>query len=101
MYICNMYLYQCENWPKWEWEEKEINSILLEVIAKQNQLLGKLSVLGFDIKERTALETGVLDVIKSSKIEGEELKESHVRSSLAKNLGLDVSEGNELKQESS
>ena len=95
-----MYVYQCENWPKWEWEEKEINSILLEVIAKQNQLFGKLSVLGFDIKERTALETGVLDVIKSSKIEGEELKESHVRSSIAKNLGLDVSEGNELKQES-
>ena len=74
-----MYVYQHKDWPQWKWDEKKVNSTLLKVIADQNKLLGKLSVLGFDIKERTALETGVLDVLNNSKIEGEELKEDHVR----------------------
>ncbi len=65
-----MYAYQHKNWPNWNWDEKEVLALLIEVISKQNKLLGKLSILGFDIKERTALETGVLDVIKNSGIEG-------------------------------
>ncbi|MDA9563062.1 Fic family protein [Flavobacteriales bacterium] len=94
-----MYAYQHKNWPNWNWDEKEVLALLIEVISKQNKLLGKLSILGFDIKERTALETGVLDVIKNSGIEGEELRESHVRSSIAKNLGLNVEEDDSVKLE--
>ena len=63
-----------------------------KVVSKQAHLLGRLSVLGFDSKEKTALETGVLDVLKNSEIEGEKLVESQVRSSIAKNLGLNYDE---------
>lgn len=83
-----MYVYQHKDWPNWIWNEDRVNVLLLKVVAKQNQLLGKLSVLGFDSKKKTAYETGVLDVLTNSEIEGQKLLESQVRSSIAKNLGL-------------
>ncbi len=96
-YIRNMYIYQKKDWPKWKWDESTVNAELLKVVAKQGHLLGRLSVLGFDSKEKTALETGVLDVLKNSEIEGEKLVESQVRSSIAKNLGLNYDEDELLK----
>jgi Fic family protein len=95
-----MNVYQDENWPNWDWNENEVNKTLVNVVAKQNQLLGKLSILGFDVKEKTALETGILDVLNNSKIEGENLKEAHVRSSIAKNFGIEIAENDDTKSES-
>ena len=96
-----MYVYQYKDWPNWKWDSARINYKLIELVAKQNQLLGVLSVLGFDSKEKTALETGVLDVLKNSEIEGEKLLESQVRSSIARNLGIDISYDHNLKSEES
>lgn len=96
-----MYVYQHKDWPNWTWNEERVNVLLLEVVAKQNRLLGKLSVLGFDSKEKTAFETGVLDVLKNSEIEGQKLVELQVRSSIAKNLGLDLKEEVFIKSEES
>jgi len=92
-----MYIYQKKDWPKWKWDESVVNAQLLKVVSMQAHLLGRLSALGFDSKEKTALETGVLDVLKNSEIEGEKLVESQVRSSIAKNLGLNYDEDECLK----
>ena len=43
-----------------------------------------MNILGFDTQERTALETGILDVMNNSEIEGEVFLESQIRSSIAK-----------------
>ena len=94
-----MYVYHIRKWPAWEWDDKAVNALLLEVIAKQNLLLGKLSALGFGISERTALETGILDVLNNSEIEGEKLQEEYVRSSIAKKLGLDIGKEPQWKSE--
>ena len=92
-----MYIYQKKDWPKWKWDESVVNAQLLKVVSKQAHLLGRLSALGFESKEKTALETGVLDVLKNSEIEGEQLVESQVRSGIAKNLGLSYDEDELLK----
>ena len=83
-----MYIYQNKNWPNFAWDERTVNVSLIKVVAIQNQLIGKLSVLGFEAKEKAALENGVLDVMNSNEIEGETFLESQIRSSIAKNLGI-------------
>lgn len=85
-----MYVYQLKDWPRFYWNEKLVNKRLLELVALQNQLLGKLEVLGFEAKEKSALENGVLDVMNNSRIEGEVFMESQIRSSIAKNLGINI-----------
>ena len=94
-----MYVYQHKLWPKFYWDESLINKSLLELVSLQNQLLGKLDVLGFDTQERAALETGVLDVMNNSEIEGEVFLESQIRSSIAKNLGIEVKQEPKVKSE--
>lgn len=51
-------------------------------------MLGKLSALGFDIQQRTALESITEDVLRSSEIEGEVLNRDSVSSSIARHLGV-------------
>lgn len=85
-----MYVYQLKDWPKFNWNERLVNKSLLELVALQSQLLGKLEILGFEAKEKLALENGVLDVMNNSRIEGEVFVESQIRSSIAKNLGINI-----------
>lgn len=46
--------------------------------------------LGFDLKQEAFLETLILDVLKSTEIEGDFLHPEQVRSSIARQLGLDI-----------
>lgn len=94
-----MYIYQNKEWPIFTWNEKEVNNSLIKVVSIQNQLIGKLSLLGFEAKEKAALENGVLDVMNSNEIEGEFFLESQVRSSIAKNLGIDLPQEPKIKSE--
>jgi len=48
------------------------------------------SLLGFEIQNAATLKVLTEDVIKSSEIEGEILNLNHVRSSIARRLGIDV-----------
>jgi Fic family protein len=52
--------------------------------------MGHMDALGFDRKNQANLENLTQDVLKSSEIEGEILPEDQVRSSIARNLGLDI-----------
>ena len=89
LYIRNMYVYQHKNWPQWKWDQNEVNQLLISLIGKQNHFLGKLEGLGFDVREKTALESEIKDILNNSEIEGNPLQESQIRSSIAKNLGID------------
>ncbi len=55
----------------------------------QGKLLGKVELLGFELRNEANLETLIQDVVKSSEIEGELLNPELVRSSIAVHLGLD------------
>ncbi|MFA6199706.1 MAG: Fic family protein [Bacteroidales bacterium] len=87
----NIYIYQKEGWPNFYWDNEIIAPLLLNVRYIQGQLIGKMSVFGFDLKNETHLSTITNNVLKSSEIEGEYLNTDQVRSSVAKRLGMDVS----------
>ena len=57
----------------------------------QGRLIGKMESLGFDLQNEANLEILMLDVLKTSEIEGEIFNPEQVRSSLAKRLGIEIS----------
>jgi len=85
-----MYIYENENWANFTWDKDIILNLLSQIKVKQAYLLGKMSLLGFDIKEKALLNVLTEDVIKSSEIEGQKLNTEQVRSSIAKKLGINI-----------
>ena len=84
------YIHENPDWPNFHWNMEKLATLLAEVRYKQGLLLGRMIPLGFEIREEASLEILTEDVVKSSAIEGELLDERQVRSSLARNLGMDI-----------
>src|SRR5690606_13583959 len=85
-----IYIHQLQNWPNFQWIEQDFISLLSEVRNLQGKLMGKVELLGFELKDEANLETLIQDVVQSSEIEGEILNPEQVRSSIAIRLGLDI-----------
>lgn len=86
-----VYIHERHNWTEFQWENEKILNLLSEVRHLQGKLIGKVELLGFELKDEANLETLIQDVVKSSEIEGEILNPEQVRSSIATRLGLDNS----------
>ncbi|MFH6967451.1 Fic family protein [Flavobacterium sp. FlaQc-28] len=86
-----IYIHQLKKWPNLQWNEQEFISLLSEVRSLQGKLMGKVELLGFELKDEANLETLIQDVIQTSEIEGEILNPELVRSSIATRLGLEYS----------
>ena len=87
-----MYIHERENWYNFVWDNEKILAVLASVRHLQGRLLGHMERLGFDLIERATLESLILDVIDTSKIEGEFLNPELVRSSIARKLGIEGAE---------
>ena len=87
-----MYIHENENWHNFTWDNETILPILASVRHLQGKLLGQMGTLGFDLIERATLESLILDVVDTSKIEGEFLNPELVRSSIARKLGIEGAE---------
>lgn len=85
-----MYIHQLHEWPKFTWDSEILTPILTDLRFNQGKLLGKMSVLGFDLQSEAMLQTLTNDVVKSSEIEGEILNTDQVRSSIARRLGMEI-----------
>ena len=85
-----MYIHQRKDWPKFTWDAEVITSLLGEVRHRQGKILGVMQGLGFRLQEETVLKTLTLDVVKSSEIEGKQLNQEQVRSSIARRLGIEI-----------
>ncbi len=83
------YIYEYDNWPTFSWNDQKLSVTLGKVRHLQGKIFGQMEALGFSIKEETILSTLTLDVLKSSEIEGEFLNHEQVRSSIARQLGMD------------
>lgn len=83
------YIYQNRNWTEFTWKKDELFYLLSEVSNLQGKLLGKIEMLGFELKDEVNLETLIQDVVQTSEIEGELLNPQFVRSSIAVRLGLE------------
>ena len=84
-----MYIHERKDWTNFSWDNEKILPALSSVRHLQGKLLGQMESLGFDIAEKATWETLILDVVDTSKIEGEFLNPELVRSSIARKLGIE------------
>ena len=84
-----MYIHERENWTNFFWDNEKLAPILASVRNLQGRLLGRMESLGFDFIARATLESLILDVVDTSRIEGEFLNPELVRSSIAQKLGIE------------
>lgn len=84
------YIHQLPDWPNFHWDDTLLLPKVSQVRHEQGVLVGKMSNLGFELKQEALLETYTLDVLKSTEIEGEFLNPEQVRSSIARHLGMDI-----------
>jgi Fic family protein len=84
-----MYIHERKNWTIFVWDNDKLSPILTSVRYLQGRLLGRMESLGFDFVERATLESLILDVVDTSRIEGEFLNPELVRSSIARKLGIE------------
>lgn len=84
------YIYEKDDWPKFQWDEAEITKKLAGLRHRQGRLIGRMEALGLSLRREAVLRTLTADVIKTSEIEGEKLNADQVRSSLARRLGIEI-----------
>ena len=84
------YIHQRPEWPHFQWDSRILAGPLADLRHRQGRLLGRMESLGFSLRQEAELESLTLEVVKSSEIEGERLPADHVRSSIARRLGMDV-----------
>jgi Fic family protein len=85
-----MYLYEAADWPKFTWQADRLVLHLSAARYEQGLLLGKMHELGYQLQTEATLAALTEETVKSSAIEGEELKPESVRSSLARHMGLET-----------
>ena len=86
----SIYIWQRKDWPDFSWDAAELSYKLGRVRSLQGKLVGKMSALGFDLKNSAMLDALTADITKSSEIEGEILNAEQVRSSVARHLGIEI-----------
>lgn len=79
-----IYIWQQKDWPNFIWDNTQLSYKLGNVRNLQGKLVGKMSMLGFDLQNNAILDTLTADITKSSEIEGEILNSDQVRSSVAR-----------------
>ena len=87
-----MYIHEKNNWTNFVWNNEMVYSLLVKTRYLQGNLLGKMQNLGFKLITESTLISLTLDVVDSSKIEGEFLNPEQVRSSIANKLGIENAE---------
>ncbi len=85
-----MYIHELNDWPAFHWQTDKIANLLAQVRHRQGKLLGKMESLGFQVQAEAVLQSLTQEILKSSEIEGEELNNDQVRSSIARRLGIDI-----------
>ncbi len=65
--------------------------ILTEIRHLQGRILGIMDAIGLDLRQEAQLESLSIDILKNAEIEGEILPDDQVRSSLARKLGIHIS----------
>ena len=84
-----MYIHERANWTHFLWDNDKISPVLASVRHLQGRLLGRMESLGFEFIEKSSLESLILEVVDTSRIEGEFLNPELVRSSIARKMGIE------------
>jgi Fic family protein len=84
------YIHENKHWPTFTWDQASVSAALSHVRHRQGRLLGQMESLGFSLQQEATLGAITQDVLKSSQIEGENLDQAQVHSSVARRLGIDI-----------
>lgn len=87
--MVKIYIHERVNWTHFLWDNDKISPVLASVRHLQGRLLGRMESLGFEFIERSSLESLILEVVDTSRIEGEFLNPELVRSSIARKMGIE------------
>lgn len=82
------YIWQHADWPSMTVDMQALAGLVAETNLLRGQLMGRVSMFGFEEQNTSMLETMTSEIVHSSKIEGQMLSADSVRSSLATQLGL-------------
>ena len=83
-----IWIWQYNEWPHFCWNDSRLITLLARVYEKRGRLLGLMEGLGFETQVFSSLEAMTEDVLRNAEIEGMLLNADHVRSSVARHLGL-------------
>lgn len=86
----HMYIHQTPDWPDFKWDKSRIDAKLIKVVKAAGYLEGRLSAIGFDMQQQAAVEILTHDIVSSSEIEGVLLNSDQVRSSIARRMGVHI-----------
>ena len=84
------YIYQNEGWPSFTWDKDLISAKLAKVNKAAGILEGRLMAIGFDAQRQAVVETLTHDIVASSEIENVVLNSDQVRSSVARRMGVRI-----------
>lgn len=85
-----MYIHETDSWPIFTWDRTRTDPKLATINKATGYLDGILSAIGFDVKERAAVEAYTHDIVASSEIEGLLINSDQVRSSIARRMGIKI-----------
>ena len=85
-----MYIHETDSWPIFTWDRTRTDPKLAAINKATGYLDGILSAIGFDVKERAAVEAYTHDIVASSEIEGLLINSDQVRSYIARRMGIKI-----------
>ncbi|WP_223486041.1 Fic family protein [Pseudomonas sp. A-RE-19] len=94
------WIWQRPDWPNFNWQAERLTSLLRECVQAQGRLMGMTSSVGSSLIAQNELDALLQNIVTSSAIEGEQLNVGSVRSSLARRLGLEPVDGDQVSQRS-
>tara|TARA_R110002012_G_scaffold166346_2_gene329727 strand:- start:12435 stop:12836 length:402 start_codon:yes stop_codon:yes gene_type:complete len=84
-----MFIWKQRNWPHFEWDEFVLRPTLDAVRLLQGRVLGKTEAVHGEADLDVVMDALIQNAIRTSEIEGERLDVGSVRSSVARQLGLE------------
>lgn len=86
----NRYIWQNAKLSELNWDSDQLLPLISDVRNMEGHISGLMSSLGFEMLNITSLDIISEDILRSSEIEGVILNADKVRSSVARNLGIEV-----------
>ena len=87
--MAQKYIWNHEQWPYMYWNSDAISQMLSDVTELRGKLAGVMSVFGLKERDDSMLSSMTQEIVNSAEIEGERLNRDSVRSSIARQLGLE------------
>jgi len=84
------YIWQHSDWPHFRWNEVQVMLSLSRVHQEIGYLLALMDAAGFSVKQKSELAALTETIDTSGQIEGENLGTEAIRSSVARQLGVEI-----------